>query len=359
MDEENRGPRILITVWTLTGLSGLFLAVRLACKLWAKRRLWWDDYVLALSWFMLVGSIILVTMSVSLGLGKHSYLVPPQNFGTMGLIGNLTGTFSILAATWSKTSFALTLLRLMQGRMQYFLWFIIVTINIFMGLNAVFMWVRCAPVQKTWNPFAYGTCWDPQVYPNYGMFAAGYSAAMEFILALLPWKIIWGLQMKRKEKVGVALAMSMGIFGGATAVMKTIEIPLLANPDFTYVSAPLIIWGAAESGVTIMAASIPVLRTLFRDLNTISRKYYNNSSGSKTATTTRSGVMSRYGDPNANTVVVSAAIGPYTEDVMTSSSSSEKSPMRESYGQIMQSTEVMIAVEYRKGEEREGVARAL
>jgi len=34
---------------------------------------------------------------------------------------------------------------------------------------------------------------------------------MDFVLALLPWKIIWNLQMKRKEKFGVALAMSMGI----------------------------------------------------------------------------------------------------------------------------------------------------
>ncbi len=34
---------------------------------------------------------------------------------------------------------------------------------------------------------------------------------MDFVLALLPWKLIWKLQMKRKEKVGVALAMSMGI----------------------------------------------------------------------------------------------------------------------------------------------------
>ena len=41
--------------------------------------------------------------------------------------------------------------------------------------------------------------------------AVGYSAAMEFVLALLPWKIIWKLQMKKKEKIGVALAMSMGI----------------------------------------------------------------------------------------------------------------------------------------------------
>jgi hypothetical protein len=34
---------------------------------------------------------------------------------------------------------------------------------------------------------------------------------MDFILAFLPWKIVWGLQMKKKEKFGVALAMSMGV----------------------------------------------------------------------------------------------------------------------------------------------------
>lgn len=38
-----------------------------------------------------------------------------------------------------------------------------------------------------------------------------YSAAMDFTLALLPWKIIWALQMKRVEKIGVAVAMSMGV----------------------------------------------------------------------------------------------------------------------------------------------------
>ena len=34
---------------------------------------------------------------------------------------------------------------------------------------------------------------------------------MDFVLALLPWQVIWKLQMKRNEKLGVALAMSMGI----------------------------------------------------------------------------------------------------------------------------------------------------
>ena len=34
---------------------------------------------------------------------------------------------------------------------------------------------------------------------------------MDITLALLPWKLIFGLQMKRKEKFGVVLAMSMGV----------------------------------------------------------------------------------------------------------------------------------------------------
>ena len=34
---------------------------------------------------------------------------------------------------------------------------------------------------------------------------------MDIALALLPWKLIVGLQMKRKEKIGVIFAMSMGV----------------------------------------------------------------------------------------------------------------------------------------------------
>ena len=37
-----------------------------------------------------------------------------------------------------------------------------------------------------------------------------YCALIDFTLALLPWRMIWGLQMKRVEKIGVGVAMSMG-----------------------------------------------------------------------------------------------------------------------------------------------------
>lgn len=38
-----------------------------------------------------------------------------------------------------------------------------------------------------------------------------YSAAMDVALALLPWRYLLSLQMSKKEKLGVVVAMSLGL----------------------------------------------------------------------------------------------------------------------------------------------------
>ncbi|ERT03314.1 hypothetical protein HMPREF1624_01625 [Sporothrix schenckii ATCC 58251] len=286
-DDKRRST--LLSIWCLAALSLAFLVARLLCKLCTRRRLWWDDHVMVLAWAALAASVALSTWSIALGEGQHVWDVDPAHFGRLGLLGNLTGTFSILAAVWSKTSFALTLLRLLSGhpRLRALLWLAIGSMNVAMGLNALFLWVRCAPVAKTWNPAVPGTCWAPQVYPIYGIFAAGYSAVMDFVLALLPWKIVWQLQMRRPEKLGVAVAMSLGVVAGATAIVKTSQIPTLSSADFTFVMLPLVVWGAAESAVTIMAASIPVLRVLLRDAHQLTLRHYIVSAGTGGGTDVR------------------------------------------------------------------------
>jgi hypothetical protein len=57
------------------------------------------------------------------------------------------------------------------------------------------------------------------------------SAAMDIILALLPWKIVWGLQMKRIEKIGVGIAMSCGVFAGAVTIVKAVKTPQVSTFD--------------------------------------------------------------------------------------------------------------------------------
>lgn len=38
-----------------------------------------------------------------------------------------------------------------------------------------------------------------------------YSGAMDIVLALLPWKIVWKAKIYKREKVGALLAMSVGV----------------------------------------------------------------------------------------------------------------------------------------------------
>ena len=52
----------------------------------------------------------------------------------------------------------------------------------------------------------------------------GYSAFVDFCLAILPWKILWTLQMKRHEKIGAAVGMSLGLVAGAIGVAKVVNI---------------------------------------------------------------------------------------------------------------------------------------
>ncbi|KAK3370720.1 hypothetical protein B0T24DRAFT_679876 [Lasiosphaeria ovina] len=187
------------------------------------------------------------------------------------LIKMTRATFTITAASWSKLAFAATMLRLADnGWMRWTLWFIIVSLNIVMALNAMISWVGCSPVQKSWNMTGVdGTCLDISVISNIGYVAGGYSAACDFTLALLPWAVIWKLQMKKKEKLGFGIAMSMGIVAGIA----------LAHPIMDWTgqqesipgdASQLIIWDTAEISVTSMVASIPLMRVLFREVQNIS-----------------------------------------------------------------------------------------
>lgn len=50
LPHDDKRELILVSIWLLTGLSLLFLVLRLFCKFKTRRGLWWDDHVMVLSW---------------------------------------------------------------------------------------------------------------------------------------------------------------------------------------------------------------------------------------------------------------------------------------------------------------------
>lgn len=122
-------------------------------------------------------SVSINTYIVSLGFGRHIWTISDENKKEINLFTILVATFGIIATTTSKTSFALTLYRIVTNIWtKYFLIFVIVSINISMNLVWMFGFAKCTPLARVWDSSVPGTCWDKTQLVRYQLFAACESA---------------------------------------------------------------------------------------------------------------------------------------------------------------------------------------
>ncbi|KAL4930734.1 uncharacterized protein BDV17DRAFT_258469 [Aspergillus undulatus] len=263
---ETQAPTVKAVMWLMSGMATLFLGLRLYVRLHLKRVFGWDDLISAVAVACLIGYAAVCHASSDIGLGRHIQWVSqnPQALVDVAQYSSISQTLAIMACALGKTSWAVTLLRIVFDRwMKWALWFIIITVNIVNILAALFVFVQCKDPRTNWDKTIVSKCWPDHVFTNYSLFVGAYSGAQDFLLALLPWTIVWNLQMKKKEKLGVAFAMSLGVFAGTAAIVKTIYLQKLsAKADFTWEMVPLLNWAAVEDALTIIAASIPTLKPL-------------------------------------------------------------------------------------------------
>jgi hypothetical protein len=106
----------------------------------------------------------------------------------------------------------------------------------------------------------------------------------------------------------------------------------------------LFIWGNAESCVTIIAASIPILRVLIRDVKTSYRNYYVSEYNDNHTASKRSRVRGQ------NSVVVTGGRRTHTTSSNKLDDGSEKSILegRTSPGKIVRRNEIVVEYQDRK-----------
>ncbi|KAJ5100639.1 hypothetical protein N7456_006691 [Penicillium angulare] len=266
---QDDGPLILAVSWILIVIPGLIVALRLYCKVTLSRGFGWDDGVCVFSWLIQLVYTIMVTKGVQLGvLGKHVDAIENESDIPHGLKLLYIGfVIIIFGCVFAKSSFVITLLRIVTRPWhKVILWFIMISMNALMWTCAICYLAQCKPAAALWNIdlMDKAKCWPSYVFENIAMVAGAYSGCMDVILALFPWFILWNLQMKKREKFGIIIAMSMGVFAGIAAFIKTSKLKDVDKvEDFTYYCTPILLWASAETGLTIFAASIPSLRMLF------------------------------------------------------------------------------------------------
>ncbi|KAL7624538.1 hypothetical protein AAE478_006105 [Parahypoxylon ruwenzoriense] len=258
------GHRTNAVAWVLIGLATAFLGLRVFCRFKRHRGLWWDDWVLIVSWLVLVSSGTILSLYVAAVFIEHD---EDTKMGShdVGLLSTIMGTLFFVAAIWSKTSFAITLTRIAGPKLKIALCAVMVSMNVITCVSVILRWLQCRPTRKIWDSQLEGTCWNRNLILGVTIFSAAYSAFMDFILAAIPWPIIIKLQIRTSEKIGISIAMGMGICAGVTAIVKCTKFQVLRNEDFADDVLELSIWSVAEIATTIMAASIPMLRALLRE----------------------------------------------------------------------------------------------
>ncbi|KAF4457850.1 integral membrane PTH11 [Fusarium albosuccineum] len=264
---ETRGPIIRCTTWASVAIPIVVVALRTYTRLVLRKVFGLDDWVIVFSLVLLISYGGIIEAAVQLGLGRHLQWVlinVPENAVPIALLGQISQPFVIMSCVMGKTSFSITLMRLATQRfVHWFLWFVVVSMIILHILISFIIFVRCKDPRTTWNPAIVSECWSPDTYLGVMYFIGAYSAATDFVLALLPWTMLWNLNMKKKEKFGVAVAISLGIFAGSIAVIKCTKLSANAKSvDPTYDVAGLLLWAGAENALIIIAACLSCLRPM-------------------------------------------------------------------------------------------------
>ncbi|KAI2611896.1 hypothetical protein GGR54DRAFT_651135 [Hypoxylon sp. NC1633] len=251
---------IHIGIWFMVGVSLSALVTRFYCRLSRQRSLWWDDYMLLAAWVMAAigGGFISAFASPSSGISV-------AGSDRVMTFFNVCSIFCGLASAWSKSAFAITLLRMETGRGRYFLWYVLATVNASYLLYSITAWNKPCGVQGKDALYLPGPCWSSTAKMAVPLSVVAYSAAMDFALSFFPWKIVWKTHMKRQEKIGVALAMSFGILAGVIAIKRAInmvEMGSVTSSTYFHERCVQCVYNLAEPCVTIVAQTIPNLRVL-------------------------------------------------------------------------------------------------
>ncbi|KAI1821843.1 hypothetical protein F4861DRAFT_551301 [Xylaria intraflava] len=250
--------KIDLAVWIVAGLASGLVAVRICYHVFRGRRhLWSDDYFLLAALACLIANGIAVHEWIPY---KYEPNVTTPASPHLVLAGSLMGLFNSLALALSKTSLAITFMRLVTGWWKSSLGISLFVINILYAIQGWTFWVQ--------------DCYGP-VEPYRIQSSSGGCLTFESISAfrlsftVLPWKIVRSLELKRFEKIGLGIAMSFGCASLASGLVRLTVLLRLVNQSedhqpFYAVGGYL--FNYFEPGYSIVAACMPVLRKVFIDI---------------------------------------------------------------------------------------------
>ncbi|PVH93501.1 hypothetical protein DM02DRAFT_603906 [Periconia macrospinosa] len=139
-------------------------------------------------------------------------------------------------------------------------------LNIAYYLAGTFVYIfPCNPRKRFWDRTAPGTC----INAHAASVAAGIvNVISDYVMLIIPQKIIWNLHMARDQRVGISAIFAIGLFACVCATVRLIySVKLLMhNEDMTYVMSPVGLWTCGEMASIFLVLGVPSLPRIFKEV---------------------------------------------------------------------------------------------
>ncbi|KAJ4296486.1 hypothetical protein N0V90_006531 [Kalmusia sp. IMI 367209] len=172
-----------------------------------------------------------------------------------------------LSIPFCKFAIASALFRVTNQKLhKVILWVVVLLSSIVCGIAILSLLLLCRPWPATWNP-TLGKCGDRAIITALSYAASVCTIITDLTCAIVPYFVLKDLQMPARVRYSLIGVLGLGVFASVAAVVRMPYFRYYSHTtDVLYYSANITIWSNVESGMGIIAASIPPLRRLFRCL---------------------------------------------------------------------------------------------
>ncbi|KAK3324969.1 hypothetical protein B0H66DRAFT_587829 [Apodospora peruviana] len=244
----------------------IVVGIRIFTKAYLMREMKVEEYfaIIATAGIIMWDSIF-IHVSYG-GFSRHLWDVRLVNVEHLAYVNYLAEISQALTMFAAKCSILFQLKRLFcpgQSRNAVF-WalHVLLFLNAAYYLSAVFTFMfQCIPREKTWNRLLEGQCIDVAA-------ATVVSGAVNLFLDLgilvVPIWAIFHLQLPMKRKLGISAVFGVGIVTCAIAAVGVVlRVPLLSDPDLTWIITKVGIWTMVEYFGTILVGCMPSFPRFF------------------------------------------------------------------------------------------------
>ncbi|MCJ1297646.1 hypothetical protein MMC08_000434 [Hypocenomyce scalaris] len=253
-------------------LSIVAVALRLYSRRLKKLRLQADDYIIIPALALVIGMGIDGIIGANYGdFGQHQKLGPdgsPVDMHAIVVFNQCLWALELLsisALTLIKLSVLLFYRRIFTTPTFCILVWIVGSFVTAWGIAFFFAnFFQCIPITGVWETGKPRHCVNSVHLDNAYQ---GLNIMTDITILIMPWPMIWGLQMQPGRKAQVGGVFFLGAFVCAVPIIRMCFINLAGvttDHDVTYQLSSIFYWIIVESSVAVVSACLPTMRPLFQ-----------------------------------------------------------------------------------------------